>query len=207
MKNKINQVNLIDDFFKSSEINLIINNYNEEIIVFYLNLIKYFAYENKIKIKFDENNGPVDLFENRSISVYKTTSTKNIEKLINNSDKKIIFADYKNFKKFNKSIIAINTYHYEQDVKIYITQKFKINDNSLISFCQNNPVLAFSEITKYLVNNNNYTNDEKLNTETNHILNIRKSIFMSKRDRKNIKDLYNLIKSEADYKKFSFLTY
>ena len=207
MKNKINQVNLIDDFFKSSEINLIINNYNEEIIVFYLNLIKYFAYENKIKIKFDENNGPVDLFENRSISVYKTTSTKNIEKLINNSDKKIIFADYKNFKKFNKSIIAINTYHYEQDVKIYITQKFEINDNSLISFCQNNPVLAFSEITKYLVNNNNYTNDEKLNTETNHILNIRKSIFMSKRDRKNIKDLYNLIKSEADYKKFSFLTY
>ena len=207
MKNKINQVNLIDDFFKSSEINLIINNYNEEIIVFYLNLIKYFAYENKIKIKFDENNGPVDLFESRSISVYKTTSTKNIEKLINNSDKKIIFADYKNFKKFNKSIIAINTYHYEQDVKIYITQKFEINDISLISFCQNNPVLAFSEITKYLVNNNNYTNDEKLNTETNHILNIRKSIFMSKRDRKNIKDLYNLIKSEADYKKFSFLTY
>lgn len=207
MKNKINQVNLIDDFFKSSEINLIINNYNEEIIVFYLNLIKYFAYENKIKIKFDENNGPVDLFENRSISVYKTTSTKNIEKLINSSDKKIIFADYKNFKKFNKSIIAINTYHYEQDVKIYITQKFEINDNSLISFCQNNPVLAFSEITKYLVNNNNYTNDEKLNTETNHILNIRKSIFMSKRERNNIKDLYNLIKSEADYKKFSFLTY
>lgn len=207
MKNKINQINLIDDFFKSSEINLIINNYNEEIIVFYLNLIKYFAYENKIKIKFDENNGPVDLFENRSISVYKTTSTKNIEKLINSSDKKIIFADYKNFKKFNKSIIAINTYHYEQDVKIYITQKFEINDNSLISFCQNNPVLAFSEITKYLVNNNNYTNDEKLNTETNHILNIRKSIFMSKRERNNIKDLYNLIKSEADYKKFSFLTY
>ena len=207
MRNKINQVGLIDDFFKSSEINLIINNYNEEIIVFYLNLIKYFTYENKVKIKFDENNGPVDLFENRSISVYKTTSTKNIEKLINSSDKKIIFADYKNFKKFNKSIIAINTYHYEQDVKIYITQKFEINDNSLISFCQNNPVLAFSEITKYLVNNNNYTNDEKLNTETNHILNIRKSIFMSKRERNNIKDLYNLIKSEADYKKFSFLTY
>ena len=207
MRNKINQVGLIDDFFKSSEINLIINDYNEEIIVFYLNLIKYFAYENKIKIKFDENNGPVDLFENRSISVYKTTSTKNIEKLINSSDKKIIFADYKNFKKFNKSIIAINTYHYEQDVKIYITQKFEINDNSLISFCQNNPVLAFSEITKYLVNNNNYTNDEKLNTETNHILNIRKSIFMSKKERRNIKDLYNLIKSEADYKKFSFLTY
>ena len=207
MKNKINQVNLINDFFKSSEINLIINDYNEEITVFYLNLIKYFTYENKVKIKFDENNGPVDLFENRSISVYKTTSTKNIEKLINSSDKKIIFADYKNFKKFNKSIIAINTYHYEQDVKIYITQKFEINDNSLISFCQNNPVLAFSEITKYLVNNNNYTNDEKLNTETNHILNIRKSIFMSKRERNNIKDLYNLIKSEADYKKFSFLTY
>ena len=207
MRNKINQVGLIDDFFKSSEINLIINDYNEEITVFYLNLIKYFTYENKVKIKFDENNGPVDLFENRSISVYKTTSTKNIEKLINSSDKKIIFADYKNFKKFNKSIIAINTYHYEQDVKIYITQKFEINDNSLISFCQNNPVLAFSEITKYLVNNNNYTNDEKLNTETNHILNIRKSIFMSKRERNNIKDLYNLIKSEADYKKFSFLTY
>jgi len=207
VRNKINQVDLIEDFLKTSEINLIINDYNEEIIIFYLNLIKYFAEENKVKVKFDENNGPVDLFGNKSINVYKTTSSKNIEKLISDSDKKIIITDYKNFKKFNKSLISINTYHYEQDVKIYITQKFEINDNSLISFCQNNPVLAFSEITKYLVNNNNYVNDEKINTETNHILNIRKSIFISKKDQRNIKDLYSLIKREADYKKFNFLIY
>ena len=207
MKNKINQVELIDDFLKTSEINLIINDYNEEVILFYLNLIRYFSEENKVKVKFDENNEPIDLFGNISISLYRTTNSKNIENLINDSHKKIIITDYKNFKKFNKSLIAINTYQYEQDVKIYITQKFKISDNSLISFCQNNPVLAFSEITKYLINKNNYINDESLNTEINHILNIRKSIFVSKKEHRNIKNLYNLIKREAEYKKFSFLIY
>ena len=207
MKNKINQVELIDDFLKTSEINLIINDYNEEVILFYLNLIRYFSEENKVKVKFDENNEPIDLFGNISISLYRTTNSKNIENLINDSHKKIIITDYKNFKKFNKSLIAINTYQYEQDVKIYITQKFKISDNSLISFCQNNPVLAFSEITKYLINKNNYIKNNNLNTEINHILNIRKSIFVSKKEHRNIKNLYNLIKREAEYKKFSFLIY
>lgn len=204
----MSQVKLIDDYIKTSEINLIINNYDEEIIIFYLQLIRYFAEENKTKIIFEENQDlSLDLFGNRNINIYRTTSSKNIEKLFNDLTKKIIITDYKNFKKYNKTVCSINTYQYEQDVKTYITKKLKITNNDLISFCQNNPVLAFSEISKYLTNENNYINDESLNIETNHILNIRKSIFISKKEKRSFQDLYNLIKREADYKKFNFLTY
>ena len=77
----------------------------------------------------------------------------------------------------------------------------------MIYFCKNNPVLLFSEISKYLINNNQYSNDQSLIEEKNHILDIRKSIFENKKNNFNIKNLYQNIKKEAEYKKLSFLTY
>ena len=75
------------------------------------------------------------------------------------------------------------------------------------NYCKNNPVLLFSEISKYLINNNQYSSDQAIIEEKNHILNIRKSIFEIKKNNLNIKNLYLNIKKEAEYKKLSFLIY
>ena len=68
-------------------------------------------------------------------------------------------------------------------------------------------MFLFSEISKYLINNNQYSSDQALFEEKNHILNIRKSIFEIKKNNLNIKSLYLNIKKEAEYKKLSFLIY
>ena len=73
-------------------------------------------------------------------------------------------------------------------------------------FCKNNPALIISETSKFLINNQ-YSREQSLIDEKNHILNIRKSIFKIKSSNLNIKKLYLNIKSEAEYKKFNFLTY
>ena len=52
-----------------------------------------------------------------------------------------------------------------------------------------------------------YSSDQSLVDEKNHILDIRKSIFENKKNNFNIKKLYLNIKKEAEYKKLSFLTY
>ena len=62
-------------------------------------------------------------------------------------------------------------------------------------------------IIKYLINKNQYSSDQTLVNEKNHILDIRKSIFENKKNNFNIKNLYLNIKKEAEYKKLSFLTY
>ena len=57
----------------------------------------------------------------------------------------------------------------------------KINNDELLYYCKNNPVLLFSEISKYLINNNQYSSEQTLIDEKNHILDIRKSIFENKK--------------------------
>ena len=119
--------------------------------------------------------------------------------------KKIVFTDYKNYKRIDSKITKINSYKYENDISFFIKQELNIDNDELIYFCKNNPVLLFSETTKYLINNSQYSKDHSLIEEKNHILDIRKKIFEIKRNNSD-ESLYQN-KKEAEYKKLNFLTY
>lgn len=208
MKNRSNQINQVRQFIQSDENNLLLLEFNDKVLTFYHNLIRYFANNNDFKISYDESEDLVsDLFNNQILNIYKTTNSKKIENLITNSNKKIIISDYKNYKKYKKDILSINTYEFEQDIKVYIQDELKISNSNLILFCQNNPLFVFSETSKYLINEINYINDQKLIEDKNHVFDIRKLIYLFKKNTLEMKDIYNLMKDEAKYKKFNFLIY
>lgn len=208
VKNRSNQINQVRQFIQSDENNLLLLEFNDKVLTFYHNLIRYFANNNDFKISYDESEDLVsDLFNNQILNIYKTTNSKKIENLITNSNKKIIISDYKNYKKYKKDILSINTYEFEQDIKVYIQDELKISNSNLILFCQNNPLFVFSETSKYLINEINYINDQKLIEDKNHVFDIRKLIYLFKKNTLEMKDIYNLMKDEAKYKKFNFLIY
>ncbi len=208
--NNENQILLFKNFFQSKEETILINQVNEELGVFYLSLIKYYADKNDIKVSIGDNDETMgnedDLFGLKEIKILNITNTKKLTEILNTNNKKIIFTDYKNFKKLNSKYNCINGYKFELDIAFFINNELKIDNNELIFFCKNNPALIISETSKFQINNQ-YTCDQSLIDEKNHILNIRKSIFKIKSSKLNIKKLYLNIKSEAEYKKFSFLTY
>ena len=209
--NKRSQILLIEKFLVSNEVTLLINPVSDELGIFYLSIIKYYADKQGIKINADNNNETVsaedDLFGQKEIKIYNITNTKKLTTALSSVKKKIIFTDYKNYKKMNSNLNSINGYQFEHDIIFFIRDELKINNDELLLYCQNNPVLLFSETSKYLVNNNQYSIDQNLVDEKNHILDIRKSIFENKKNNFNIKSLYLKIKKEAEYKKLSFLTY
>ena len=209
--NKEGQVSLIEKFLISSEKTLLINQVSDEMGIFYLSIIKYFADKHGVRINVDDNNDTMatedDLFGQKEIKIFIITNTKKLATTLNSVKKKIIFTDYKNYKKLNANFNSINGYKYEQDIVFFIRDELKINNDELLYFCKNNPILLFSEISKYLINNNLYLSDQTLVDEKNHILEIRKSIFENRKNNFNIKNLYLNIKKEAEYKKLSFLTY
>ena len=209
--NKGSQILLIEKFLISNEETLLINQVNDELGIFYFNIIKYYADKQGIKISVDDNNETIvaenDLFGQKEIKIFTITNMKKLTTAIDSVKKKIIFTDYKNYKKLNANFNSINGYKFEHDIVFFIRDILKINSNELLYYCKNNPVLLFSEISKYLINNNQYSGDQSLVDEKNHILDIRKSIFENKKNNFNIKNLYLNIKKEAEYKKLSFLTY
>ena len=206
-----NQIEQLKEFFKSKETVIIINQVNDEIALLYLNLIQYYSKFYNFKINQRENNESDftenDLFGLSEIKIYNSANSSKINKFINSTEKKIIFTDYKNFKKLKSTINFIDGYQFENDIKFFVQKELKIDNKTLLSFSINNPILLFSEISKYLVNSQNYIQDQQLYEETNHILNIRKNIFNLKKNSSDIKALYSNIKKEVMYKKFNFLTY
>jgi hypothetical protein len=208
---KKNQVQFIEYFLSSNEETLLINQVSDELGIFYLCIIKHYADKRGIKINADDNSETVgaedDLFGQKEIKIYSITNTKKLATVLSSSKKKIIFTDYKNYKKMNTNFNSVNGYQFEHDIVFFIRDELKINNDELLYYCKNNPVLLFSEISKYLINNNQYSSDQTLIDEKNHILDIRKSIFENKKNNFNIKNLYLNIKKEAEYKKLSFLTY
>ena len=208
---KENQISIIEKFLISNEENLLINQVNDELGIFYLNVIKFFADKQSIKINFEENGDSVesvnDLFGQKEIKIISNISTKKLAIALNKNNKKIIFTDYKNYKKLNTKIQSVNGYKFEADIIFFIKDKLKINNDELLLYCKNNPIFLISEISKFIINNHQYSSDQALVDEKNHILEIRKSIFEIKNNNFSIKNLYFYIKKEANYKKLSFLTY
>jgi hypothetical protein len=209
--NKASQILLIKEFIISSEETLLINQVSDEMGIFYLSIIKYYAHKMEVKISVDSNNETIgaenDLFGQKEIKIYSITNTKKLATTLNSVKKKIIFTDYKNYKKINSNFNSINGYQFDQDIAFFIRDELKISNDELLYYCKNNPVLLFSEISKYLINKDQYFSDQNLVNEKNHILDIRKSIFENKKNNFDIKNLYLNIKKEAEYKKLSFLTY
>ena len=198
--------------FLSSEENktLLINPTSEEITCFYESLLRCLSLNSNIKLINSEyskvNETSNDLFEIKKIYLYFLTNSKQIEEIEKLSFQKVIFTDYKNYKKFAKKYKFINGYDFEKDIKIFLKDHLSINNQNLIEYCISQPHLTFSEISKYNINKS-YNAGSPITSEGNFILEIRKDIFKLKRSQTNIKNLFSKIKSEARYKKFNFLTY
>jgi hypothetical protein len=189
---------------------LLINQVSDEIGIFYLHVIQYFSTSSGININLNDDVDNIstnnDLFELKKINVFNTTSKKKIDQILSSNDKSIVFSDYKNFKKYQKNYQTINGYNFSNDLKTFVKETLKIENQSLIEICIKNPQLILSETTKYLLNKDNYLKDMAIDSEVNKILEIRKKIFELKRS-DNIQKLFLAIKEEVNYKKFSFLTY
>tara|TARA_B100001057_G_C22484089_1_gene807585 strand:- start:89 stop:715 length:627 start_codon:yes stop_codon:yes gene_type:complete len=200
----------IEKFLLKNDKTLLINQVNDEVGSFYEFAIKELSKKTGVNIInqniFDKNNFSDDLFENEKIYLYFSTNSKQLDKITNESSKKIIFTDYKNYKKFKHNYININGYDFEKDLYSLINAHFNVNNEELFNYCVEQPCLIYSELTKFNVNSERYTIDTPLNNTNNFILEIRKNIFNIKKSRVNIKNLYLELKYEAQYKKFSFLT-
>jgi len=94
----------------------------------------------------------------------------------------------------------------ESDIDKFVNYN-DIQNEELINYCLSHPYLTLSELSKYDVNRSNYSTYPVKSDTHNFILQIRKEIFMSKKNNINIKELFNKLKKEVRYKKFSFLTY
>jgi hypothetical protein len=189
---------------------LLINQVSDEIGIFYLHVIQFFSTSSGININLNADLDNIstnnDLFELKKINVFNTTSTKKIDQILSSNDKSIVFSDYKNFKKYQKNYQTINGYNFSNDLKTFVKETLKIENQSLIEICIKNPQLILSETSKYLLNKDNYLKDMSIDFEVNKILEIRKKIFELKKS-DNIQKLFLAIKEEVNYKKFNFLTY
>ena len=210
-KVKLRSIENIKDFLNNNEANFIlINQVNDEIGSFYLYVIIYLSKSLGINISFNNEADNIsdnsDLFGLKKIHIFNLTSSKKIDKLLLSREKLIIFTDYKNFKKYQKNYQTINGYNFSNDLKEFIKNTLKIENQNLMEICLKNPQLILSETSKYLINKDNYLKDESIHIEVNKILEIRKNIFELKRN-ENLQQLFAAIKEEAKYKKFSFLTF
>ena len=207
----LNNIENIQNYFvnKPSD-TLIINKINEEVSAFYNYTFRYFSYLYQHILDFNHNlsvnSSNEDLFSQKKIKIFDTTSMKKIEEIYLSKDKSIIFTDYKNFKKCQNNYTSINGYNYINDIKVFLKKILKIENESLIEICIKSPQLTYSEVSKYLINKDRYLKDTNIPQKFDSILNIRKEISNLKKTN-DIQNLFQKIIDEAKYKKFSFLTY
>ena len=189
---------------------LLISKTNDEISMFYINVINYFAQKKNIKISFindlKEMISNNDLFDLKRLNILNTSNKKNIERIICGNNKFIALTDYKILREYQSKVKSINDYDYIKDIKYFLQEIMKLDNKILIENILRNPELSYSEISKYLVSDIGYIKNISLHDDTNFILEIRKDIYKLKKTN-DIKNIYFKIKDEAKYKKFSFLTY
>ena len=207
-----NNIEIIQNFLSNEENKtLLINPTSEEITYFYEGLLRNLSVNSNIKFHNAEyskvNEVSNDLFGTKEIYLYFITNSKQIDEIEKLNFQKVIFTDYKNYKKFIKKYVCINGYDFEKDIKIFLQDHLSISDHSFIEHCISQPHLTFSEISKYNINNKNYKIGSPVTSEGNSIIEIRKDIFKLKRSKADIKKLFSKIKNEVKYKKFNFLTY
>ena len=120
----MDNISLIDGFINNkAEKNLLINQVNDEIGLFYVNLIENYAREKNIKLLRKETfseNAVNDLFAEEAIDVCFSNNKRTVENFIHSSNKCIIFSDYKNYKVFSDICLCINGYNYQKDINIYL---------------------------------------------------------------------------------------
>ena len=122
--NKKDQISSIKDFISSNESNILVNQVNDEIAIFYLGIIKYFA--NNLGVKINNNTlsdgvlNEEDLFGTKTIQTYNITNTKKLDNILDAQSKKIVFTDYKNFKRLSSKLNCINGYQFENDIVFFI---------------------------------------------------------------------------------------
>ncbi len=189
---------------------VIVNQVNDEIKSFYDLVIREFSKELDIKIIYDDKytatSSSDNLFKVREIYLFSITDMRKIKEICKQSFKKIIFTDYKSFKRIQKDYISINGYNYAEDIR-YFLKSNNVLDEKLINYCILQPYFIFSELSKYNINKSEYSIDKIENDSFNFILKIRKDVFKIKNNQTKIKELYHKLKEEVKYKKFSFLTY
>ena len=210
MERNRNNIEKINFFLGQKEDKtLIINQVSEEIGSFYLLVIRYFSKLNNTKLDFnqkvDEGNDPISLFGDEKLDIFASTSKTILDKIIVSKNKKIVFTGYKAFKKYQKLMECVNGYNYMSDIKYYLEKILNIKERELINFCQSTPSLTYSETSKFLINEENYSKETGILETTNFILKVRKAIFNNKNSGDIKKSFLNL-KEEVKYKKFNFLT-
>ena len=179
-----------------------------EVCLFYRDVFKYYANQLNFEISSDDSlKVNDDLFDIKTLKIFSESSIKKIELLLTSNEKKIIFIDYKNYKKLNSKYSSINAYQYGGDMSYLLNNEFKIKNKDLLDNCKNSPAYFFSEISKYKINMGAYEKMTKDIEYADHILKIRKKIFELKKDKKDIINLFNSVKDEVKYKKFNFLIY
>ena len=207
----MNNISKIKNFIiNENESKMIINQVSDNIGLFYNNLITNICEVEKIRVVKNSNLEIIEsqsLFLDKEIKLLFSNNKNLVTKMLEKNDKIIVLSDYKTFKQFTNRTLSINGYEYQNDMKNYIRNEHKIDDLNLIEFCISNPHLAFSEISKYLINSNGYIKDTNISEKINFILNLRKELFDLKRNNRNIKSIYENLKKEIKYKKFNFLTY
>ena len=207
----MNNISKIKDFIiNENESKMIINQVSDNIGIFYTSVITNFCKAEKIRVVKNSSLEIIDcqnLFLDKEIKLFFSNNKNLVTKILEMNDKTIVVSDYKTFKQFTNRTLSINGYEYHNDIKNYIRNEHKVDDLNLIEFCITNPHLAFSEISKYLINSYGYIKDTCIIEKNNFILDLRKELFDLKRNNRNIKSIYENLKKEIKYKKFNFLTY
>ncbi|MDB0031782.1 hypothetical protein N9E32_00670 [Alphaproteobacteria bacterium] len=202
----INNISTIKNFvFEEKETEaLLCNILSNELKLFYIYIIEYFCKKTNVAFRSNvENHQTNDLFM-KSLQLFETTSEKNLIEL-SNGEKKIVFTNYKLFKKYQKNKYTLNSYLFKNDLNVFLKDYLGINEKFVYDKILEYPYLIFSEVFSYKINNNQSLISKEINND--FILNIRKELFNLKRLDKDIKKIYSKIKEEFKYKKFSFLIY
>ncbi len=121
--NREHQISLLRKFVKSNENTILINQINEDITILYLYFISYFADEQGVKINTETKMIEEDLFGEKRIQIFSITSQKKLNEALDMREKKIVFTDYKNYKKVDSKITKINSYQYEKDISFFIKEE------------------------------------------------------------------------------------
>ena len=149
-----NNIKIIEKFLDADNNDtLIINQVSEEIGQFYYLVVKEFSKKIGVKVStsddYNISNTSSDLFDDKKIYLFNLSNSKQIENIAGSNNQKIIFTDYKNFKKYQKKYLTVNGYNFWKRYTIFLKFYFEIDDIDLINFSIYHTYFIMSEISKY----------------------------------------------------------